>query len=155
MQREVAVTVKRILVVFAALTGALGAHVALATPPSGSIARTELAQGTTTEPIFINTKGDPSTFSIQTVTLAPGAQSGWHTHPGPEYTIVKSGTVTVQKATNCPPVTLTAGQIFFVAGNTSHMARNDTAEPAELYVTYTLPAGQPVRIDQPDACQAP
>ncbi|MGH9283216.1 MAG: cupin domain-containing protein [Acidimicrobiales bacterium] len=148
-------TIKRILVVLVALTGALGAHVALATPPSGDIARTELASGTTKEPIFINTKGAESTFTIQTVTIGPGAQSGWHTHPGPEYTIVKSGTITVQTATKCPAATLTAGQIFFVPGGTSHMARNETAEPAELYVTYTVPAGQPIRADQPDACQAP
>ena len=148
-------TVKRILVVFAVLTGLLGAHVALATPPSGTIARTELAQGTTKEPIYINTQGAETTFYIQTVTIDPGAQSGWHTHPGPEYTIVKSGTITVQKATACPPVTLTAGQVFFVPGGTAHMARNETAEPVELYVTYTLPANQPIRGDQPDACQAP
>jgi quercetin dioxygenase-like cupin family protein len=149
------VKIKHILVILVALTGALGAHVALATPPSGDIARTELASGHTTDPIFINTKGEDSTFSIQTVTIGPGAQSGWHTHPGPEYTIVKSGTVTVQMATHCPPVNLTAGQVIFVPAGTSHMARNDTAEPVELYVTYTYPTGQPVRADQPDACQAP
>ncbi len=148
-------SIKRILAVVVVLTGALGAHVALATPPSGDIARTELAAGTTTEPIYINTEGADSTFTIQTVTIGPGAQSGWHTHPGPEYTIVKSGTITVQTATECPPTTLTAGQIFFVPGGTSHMARNDTAEPVELYVTYTYPTGEPVRADQPDACQAP
>jgi quercetin dioxygenase-like cupin family protein len=149
------VTIKRILVVFAAVIGLLGAHMATATPPSGDIARTELAVGTTTEPIFINTKGEESTFTIQTVTIGPGAQSGWHTHPGPEYSVVKSGTITVQTATKCPPATLTAGQIFFVPGGTSHMARNETSEPVELYVTYTTPAGQPLRGDQPDACQAP
>jgi quercetin dioxygenase-like cupin family protein len=146
---------KRILVAFAALTGLLGAHVALATPPSGNIARTELAQGTTTEPIYINTKGAESTFYIQTVTIDPGADSGWHTHPGPEYTIVKSGTVTGQLATNCPPVTLTAGQIFFVPGGVSHRAVNQSDAPAELYVTYTVPANQPLRADSPDGCQAP
>jgi quercetin dioxygenase-like cupin family protein len=149
------VTVKRILVVFAVLTGLLGAHVAVATPPSGTIARTELAKGTTTEPIFINSQGQETSFYIQTVTIDPGAQSGWHSHPGPEYTIVKSGTITVQKATNCPPVDLNAGQVFFVAGGTSHMAINKTSAPVELYVTYTLPANAPIREDQPDGCQAP
>ena len=146
---------KRILVAFAALTGLLGAHVALATPPSGNIARTELAQGTTTEPIYINTKGAESTFYIQTVTIDPGAQSGWHTHPGPEYTIVKSGSITVQTATDCPAVTLSAGQVLFVPGGTAHMAVNTSDAPVELYVTYTLPANQPLRADSPDACQAP
>ncbi|MDQ3946763.1 MAG: cupin domain-containing protein [Actinomycetota bacterium] len=146
---------KRILVVFAVLSGLLGAHVALATPPSGTIARTELAKGTTTEPIFINTQGAETSFYIQTVTLDPGADSGWHTHPGPEYTIVKSGTITVQTASNCPPFTRSAGEIFFVKGGVSHRAVNLSDAPAELYVTYTLPASAPIREDQPDACQAP
>ncbi|MGH9034797.1 MAG: cupin domain-containing protein [Acidimicrobiia bacterium] len=149
-------TVKRILVVIAVLTGLLGAHVAMATPPSGTIARTELAKGTTTDPIFINTaKGEETSFYIQTVTIDPGAQAGWHAHPGPEYTIVKSGTITVQTATHCPPVDLTAGQVFFVPGDTSHTAVNKTDAPVELYVTYTAPANAPLRGDKPDACQAP
>ena len=146
---------KRMLVVVAAVMALLGLHVASATPPSGNIARTELAQGTTTEPIYINTEGAESTFYIQTVTIDPAADSGWHTHPGPEYTIVKTGTMTAQTATDCPPVTLTAGQIFFVPGGVSHRAVNNSDAPVELYVTYTLPANQPQRADAPDGCQAP
>ena len=148
-------SIKHILAVVVVLTGALGAHVALATPPSGDIARTELAVGKTTQPIYINTEGADTTFTIQTVTIGPGADSGWHTHPGPEYTIVKSGNVSVQKATACPPVTLGPGDIFFVESGVSHRAINQTDGPVDLYVTYTYPTGHPLRGDQPDACQAP
>lgn len=146
---------KSILVTFAALIGLLGAHVATATPPSGNIARTELAVGTTTKPIYINTKGAESKFHIQSLTIAPGADSGWHTHPGPEYTIIKSGTVTIQKAGQCQPEQLGPGQVHFVEGGVSHRAYNEADVPVELYVTYTVPVNEPTRGDQPDPCRAP
>lgn len=146
---------KRILVVVAAVIGLLGFHVASATPPSGTITRTDLAQGTTTKPIYINTEGAESSFYIQSLTLGPGADSGWHTHPGPEYTIVKSGTITIQKATDCAGEKLSAGQILFVEAGVAHRGFNETDAPADLYVTYTVPANSPLRGDQPDACQAP
>ncbi len=146
---------KRLLVVFAALIGLLGAHVATATPPSGNITRTDLAVGKTTKPIYINTKGAESQFYIQSLTLGPGASSGWHTHPGPEYTIVKSGNITIQKATQCEPEHLGPGDIHFVEGGVSHRGINETDAPVELYVTYTVPANAPLREDQPDPCQAP
>jgi quercetin dioxygenase-like cupin family protein len=154
MSRE-AVLSKRILVVVAAAIGLLGFHVASATPPSGTITRTDLAQGTTTKPIYINTEGAESSFYIQSLTLGPGADSGWHTHPGPEYTIVTSGTITIQKATDCSPETLGPGQIHFVEGGVSHRGFNETDAPVELYVTYTVPANAPLREDHADACQAP
>ena len=30
-------------------------------------------------------------FAVQQVTLAPGGATGWHTHPGPAYVLVRSG----------------------------------------------------------------
>lgn len=147
-------TLKRTTIFFAVLTGLFGAHVATATPPSGKITRTELAQGTTRDPISINSSGETA-FYVQQVVIDPGGDSGWHTHPGPEYTIVKSGTVTLQRATHCTPVALGPGQVMFIEDGVSHTARNEGTEPVELYVTYTLPAGQMIRHDQSATCAAP
>ncbi|MGH8991281.1 MAG: cupin domain-containing protein [Acidimicrobiia bacterium] len=147
---------KRILlVVVAAVVGLLGFHVASATPPSGTITRTDLAKGTTTKPIYINTKGAESEFYLQSLSLGPGADSGWHTHPGPEYTIIESGTITIQKATACTPEQLGPGSVHFVEAGVAHRGYNETAEPVELYVTYTVPAKEPVRGETPDACREP
>lgn len=146
---------KRILVVVAAVVGLFGFHVASATPPSGTITRTELAQGTTTKPIYINTEGTESTFYLQSLTLEPGASSGWHSHPGPEYSVIKSGTITIQKATDCTPEQLGPGTVHFVGGGVSHIGYNETDTPVELYVTYTAPVNAPVREDHADACAAP
>lgn len=141
------------LALAAGLAGAVGAGAALATPPSGSISRTQLAQGNISEPVSIQTTGD-TTFSIDTVTVDPGASSGWHTHPGPEFSIVKGGAIILVEGPDCAPVTLTEGQAFFIPGGTPHLARNEADRPAELYVTYTLPAGKQARIDADDPCPA-
>ena len=146
---------KRTLVVFVALIGLFGAHVATATPPSGDIQRTDLAVGTTTKPIYISTEGAPSNFYLQSLTIGPGGDSGWHTHPGPEYTIIKSGTITIQKATECTPEKLGPGDVLFVEGGVSHRGYNETNAPVELYVTYTVPKDEPTRGEAPDPCQAP
>lgn len=141
------------LALVVALAGAVGAGVALATPPSGSISRTHLAAGNISDPVSIQTEGD-TTFSIDNVTVDPKAHSGWHTHPGPEFSIVKGGAVVLVQGPDCKPVTLTQGQAFFVPADTPHLARNEAATAAEIYVTYTLPAGTQARIDADDPCPA-
>ncbi len=130
--------------------GGLGA--ALATPPSGTASRTEIAKARVTDPISIQTHA-PVDFHIQQLTLDPGATSGWHAHPGAEYSIVKTGSVTLIKSPSCAPRTVNAGEGFFIPGGTNHFARNDSGAPVELWVTYTLAADAPVRIDQGGACE--
>jgi quercetin dioxygenase-like cupin family protein len=129
-----------------------GVTAAVATPPSGGISRNDLAVGKVTDNIDIQ-RTEPSDFYIQVVTLEPGANSGWHTHPGPEYSIVKAGTVVLMRAPKCEPITLSAGEGFFTSDGTPHMAQNETKEPAELYVTYTVPSGNTVlRQDVAENC---
>lgn len=134
-------------VVFA--LGGLGA--ALATPPAGNVSRTEVAVGRLTEPLSMQTAG-PQDFRIQQVTIDPGGDSGWHTHPGYEYTIVKAGEVVFEKAGACTPRTVKAGDAIFISGSLRHRAHNAGTVPAELWVTYTLAPDHPVRIDSDNAC---
>src|SRR5918999_2145657 len=120
-----------------------GVTAAIATPPSGTINRNELAVGKVTDSIEIQ-RTEPSDFHIHVVTIDPGGSSGWHTHPGPEYSIVKAGEVILLRAPNCEPITLKAGDGFFTPGGTAHMAHNEGKDPAEIYVTYTVPSGTTV-----------
>jgi quercetin dioxygenase-like cupin family protein len=137
-----------------AVVSLAGVTAAIATPPSGNISRNDLAVGKVTDPIDIQ-RTEPSDFYIQVVTIEPGGNSGWHTHPGPEYSVVKAGEVILQRAPNCDPVTLKAGQGFFTPGGTAHMAHNDGKDTAEIYVTYTVPAGTTVlRQDADEQCGA-
>ncbi|HEV8624758.1 MAG TPA: cupin domain-containing protein, partial [Acidimicrobiia bacterium] len=143
--------VKFVALAWAAVSLA-GVTAAIATPPSGTINRNDLAVGKVTDDIDIQ-RTEPSDFYIQVVTIDPGASSGWHTHPGPEYSILKAGEIVMERAPACQPLTLKAGQGFFIPGGTPHMAHNDGKEPAELYVTYTVPSGNTtLRQDAKEDC---
>lgn len=129
-----------------------GVTAAIATPPSGDISRNELAVGKVTDQINID-RTEPSDFYIHVVTIAPGADAGWHSHPGPEYSIVKAGEVVLVRAPSCEPITLKAGQGFFTPTGVAHTAHNAGKEPAELYVTYTVPSGDTkLRVEADEQC---
>jgi quercetin dioxygenase-like cupin family protein len=132
---------------------AAGTETAEATPPKGDMTRTPLAQGRLQEPITVSTEG-PTDFHIHQVVVQPGADSGWHTHPGTALDIVKSGTVTAY-LDECRPLTVEAGQAFFVPAGVPHLAANEGSEPAEIYVTYLVTAGAEPRADaaQPQSCR--
>lgn len=123
-----------------------------ATPAEGDIERTDLAKGTTDAPIAIVSVGQPTTLYVQNLVLSPASSSGWHTHPGPEYSVINGGAVTLQTAGGCAPAVFAAGQAIFVPAGIPHVVSNKGSERAEATVTYTLPADRPVRDDAPAAC---
>ena len=80
--------------------------------------------------------------------LEPGADSGWHTHPGIALDVVKAGTVTAYiNDGKCEPTKVEAGQAFLFPAGVTHIARNEGKEPAEIYVTYLVTAGADPRKD--------
>jgi quercetin dioxygenase-like cupin family protein len=128
-----------------------------ATPPTGKVTREEFAKGRLADAFKIQTSG-PSDFHIQRVVLEPGADSGWHTHPGIALDIVKAGTVTAYLDDGkCEPVKVEAGQAFMFPAGVTHIARNEGKEPAEIYVTYLVTAGADPRKDAeaPANCKLP
>jgi quercetin dioxygenase-like cupin family protein len=134
-----------------------GTGEAAATPPSGKLSRKELAVGRLDDRIKISTSG-PTDFHIQHVVLEPGADSGWHTHPGIALDVVTTGTVTAYlEEGNCEPVRVGAGQAFLFPAGVRHLARNETDQPAEVYVTYLVGAGSDPRTDAeaPESCSVP
>ena len=76
---------------------------AAATPAEGEIVRTEIAKGTTVAPVAIVAAGQETAFYIQNLLLKPASSSGWHTHPGPEYSVVKKGTVYLHRRLAASP----------------------------------------------------
>lgn len=83
----------------------------------------------------------------QTLTLAPGAHTGWHSHPGPALVTVKSGTFRYQ-ASDCSYVDYGPGaSIVDPGGGVVHIGRNAGTGDLELEVTYLLPPGAAPRID--------
>jgi hypothetical protein len=55
------------------------------------------ARGRLDRPVDISTPG-PAELLVRTEVLQPGQASGWVRHPGTVITVVRSGTVTVQRA---------------------------------------------------------
>ena len=143
------------LVVASAAAGLLlwgAAAPAAATPPEGEVERTDLAEGTATTPIHIVTDGAPTTLTVQSLALRPGGGSGWHSHPGPEYSAITAGTVAVQTAGGCAGTEHGQGAAVFIPAGVVHRVTNAGPDTATVVVTYTLPAGAPARIDAPDVC---
>jgi hypothetical protein len=96
-------------------------------------------------------------IAVQTIDFAPGAQSGWHSHPGPVFIQVVSGTISFYESDDptCTPVIRTAGQGFLDVGDHAHIARNETKAPAQNVVTYFAPPGAVLRIDEPKPGNCP
>ena len=128
------------------------ATTAHATPAEGEVVRTDLAQGTTQAPVSIVTDGAASNLIVQDLVIKPGASSGWHTHPGPEHTVITEGTVFVQSAPGCVPIAYPAGQAVFIPAGVPHVVRNEGPGDAHAVVTYTLPADRAIRDDAPASC---
>jgi quercetin dioxygenase-like cupin family protein len=133
-----------------------GSGTAGATPPSGELSRTSLAVGRLDERISLSTSG-PTDFHIHRIVVQPGADSGWHTHPGMALDIVTKGTATAYvDDEKCEPVRVSAGGAYFVPAGLKHLARNEGTEPTEIYVTYLVAAGANPRVDAepPRACRS-
>jgi quercetin dioxygenase-like cupin family protein len=127
---------------------------ASATAPSGTttelVARATLTGGyqVHVDGIKVKIKG-PVDVAVVHVTFQPGGTLGWHSHLGATFVMVTSGTVTRVNADGCTSESFSAGQGFFEEPNAVHMALDKSSEPAETYVTFIVPVGAPLRIDQP------
>ena len=147
----------RTAVVAAIVTAVIATGVAIgsATPSSGSLT-TVIGRATVSDNIKINTKAiklhakEPFDIITQTVTFQPGGTSGWHSHPGPVFVIVKTGTVTVYDA-SCQPRRYTAGQ-GFLEGPEPAVVRNEGPTVSENVATLLVPVGQPARTEAPSLC---
>jgi quercetin dioxygenase-like cupin family protein len=87
----------------------------------------------------------------QQATFAPGAASGWHTHPGYLTGTVVSGQV-VRYGTDCSAQTFTQGQTFYETAVKTYTIRNESSEAAVVMVTFVVPGGTPttaLRVDKP------
>lgn len=120
-----------------------------ATPDTG-VSGTVLAEGTSNGTIETESRG-PTDVVVRRIVIEPGGSTGWHHHTGELIAVVLAGTLTRQ-LDDCSVVTSTPGQAFVEpAGHDHvHIGRNLGAEPVELYVTYLLPAGDPLAVEDHD-----
>ncbi|MBA2295963.1 MAG: cupin domain-containing protein [Actinobacteria bacterium] len=139
---------------------------ALATSGSGVTKNETLALGNVADidvkvktgdwKVNIDTKG-PSTVAVSEIRVAPGGNFGWHSHPGPSFVIVKSGTSTFYDGDDpdCTPQRHPAGTAYVDPGGDTHIARNEGTEELVLFVTRVVPEGATPRIDEPNPGNCP
>ena len=92
-------------------------------------------------------RGDLSTPGREVVSaiaeFQPGATVGPHTHPGEEAGYVLEGTLLLEQAGK-PPVSLKAGETFFIPAGMVHDATNKGSVRARVLATYVVEKGKPL-----------
>jgi quercetin dioxygenase-like cupin family protein len=80
---------------------------------------------------------------IASVTIAPGAAAGRHTHPGEEisYVIEGEGEILIDGQ---PPLQIKAGDGFVVPAGAIHDAHNTGTVPIKLAAVYYIEKGKPL-----------
>ena len=91
-----------------------------------------------------------SDLHVLSNTIAPGGSFGWHSHPGPSFVIVESGTATFYLGADrmCRPHRVRAGQTFVDRGLAVHIVRNEGTVDLVTVVVSFVPRGAPRRIDE-------
>ncbi|SMD17726.1 cupin domain-containing protein [Kibdelosporangium aridum] len=122
-------------------TVALSATTANATPPSG-----------VTGTIISKTTAGGKDYILREITLAAGGTTGWHHHEGTLYALVRSGTLTHNKADCSIDGIYEPGSVFVEPAGQSniHVGRNLGKTPVVLDVLYVLPEGAPLSVDEPN-----
>ena len=77
------------------------------------------------------------------VDIAPGAAFPKHSHPGEEIIYVLEGTLEYQ-IEDQPPVTLKAGDVFFIPAGAAHSAKNPGNVTGSELATYIVEKGKPL-----------
>jgi quercetin dioxygenase-like cupin family protein len=151
---------KEDLMKLALLGLAVSAALVTAAPSVGSdppIVSRALGVGTLKTPFTVNAR--PGAMIVDSITIKPGGNFGWHTHGSAVAVVITGGTLTVFDPTigNCAPFKVSKGQSFFEPANHLHLARNDGAKPVTLYAIYLgVPKGAQPNMPgtQPSGCNA-
>ena len=153
-------------VLLAGAFGGIALRVAWATPPKG-VTNTLIAGPVVVDVIhvvqedpnygaMIKTRGQ-SDAVVRSLSIAPGGDTGWHSHPGPVFVLVSAGTGSFYHADDptFTPAVCPAGTGFVEAGGDVHIFRNEGDVDLELTVLFLVPLGAPTRIDEPAPPGAP
>jgi len=75
--------------------------------------------------------------------IPAGMAAGRHTHPGEEVAYLLEGTPTLM-VEGKPPVTVKAGESFFVPAGVVHDGKNEGGATVKVLVTYIVEKGKPL-----------
>lgn len=134
-------------------------RIARATPPTG-VTNTLIAgpvafdeiramSQTPTHGALIMTRGFSDVY-ITRVKIAPGGDTGWHSHPGVALVSVISGNATEYDGDDCDaaPIVHYAGTGLEEEAGHVHIVRNEGDTDLEMVVVFLVPFGAKTRIDE-------
>lgn len=108
-------------------------------------------------PTRVINSSDPSRTVVARITVQPGAQFPWHTHPGPVIVNVAQGELVYVQAVDCVERSYPAGEAFVDPGRGNvHTAFNPTGGETVLIATFfETPASGAITIpaDAPSDCE--
>ena len=95
---------------------------------------------------------DGKDYIFREITIAPGGSTGWHSHDGQLFGVVKEGVLMHYRADCSMDGLYLAGQSIAEKGGPDyvHIGRNPGPGPLVLQVLYIDPAGAPLSDDAPD-----
>lgn len=141
------------------------AAITQAEPPTGVSAQVLALGGYDPFKVRSNPKGpidfkakskSPMDLVVRRHSYDPHGSTGWHSHPGPVFITVTKGTLTFYERddANCTPHVVSADPAIsptnsYVDDGHGHIARNETAQPAEDISVITSPVGGPFRTNLP------
>ncbi len=137
--------------------GGIALRFAWATPGAGTTSATISGPVVLDE---IDVKGETDTHEVELKTkgfwecrvvhfhIAPGGHTGWHSHPGPVFVMIKAGTMTLEQSDGSIAV-YPAGTGFVEDVSRVHIARNEGDVDLELDAFILIPLGAPPRVDEP------
>ena len=97
----------------------------------------------------INTRGFSDVYIVYNK-IAPGGETGWHSHPGISFVTVKAGTVSEYHDDDpLTPNQHPAGTGFVEEAGQVHNMRNEGTTDLELVAFQLIPLGEKRRIDEP------
>ena len=99
--------------------------------------------------VMLKTRGQSDVYVVFN-RVAPGGDTGWHSHPGPSVVSVVSGQATEYRSDD-PNATVYAAGTAFVdeGGEHAHNVVNNGDTDLVLVAFQILPHGAPRRIDKP------
>lgn len=111
--------------------------------PAGAVEYDASVQAKVVLQTEATTNGDPITYlktdhpkiTVMTVAIAPGAKTGWHSHPVPVYAYVMSGQLTVE-IEGGKTSEFKEGEAIIEVINTRHNGINHGKIPVKLVVFY-------------------
>ena len=100
--------------------------------------------------IELRTRGLSDVYMTE-IKIAPGGHGGWHSHPGPSFICVKSGTATFyDDCDDFERQQFAAGTGFVEDADCIHLLANEGDVELVVVVMQIVPFGAPRRLDQPD-----